>query len=70
MKRHRRAAYLSPRFRKLLREEPSVERDIQYWLIHVLHWHALLLAVIGILVIGVTSFGPGIHHVAAQNIHR
>jgi hypothetical protein len=55
--------------RKLLAEEQRVETDLRYWLIHALHWHALLLAVIGILVVGVTCFGPGLQGVSAS-IHR
>lgn len=37
-------------------EEPKVETDLKFWLIHALHWHALLLAIVGILVVGVTFF--------------
>ncbi len=60
---------ISSRMRKLLAEEQRVETDLRYWLIHALHWHALLLAVIGILVVGVTCFGPGLQGVSAS-IHR
>ncbi len=60
---------ISSRMRKLLAEEQRVETDLRFWLIHALHWHALLLAVIGVLVVGVTCFGPGLHGVSAS-IHR
>jgi hypothetical protein len=38
------------------REDPPLKTDLRYWLIHALHWHALLLAVIGVLVVGSTYF--------------
>lgn len=37
-------------------EDKPVETDLRYWLIHVLHWHALLFAVIAFFVVGMTFF--------------
>ncbi len=33
-----------------------VNRDLRFWLIHALHWHAFLFAVIAVLVVGMTMF--------------
>ncbi len=33
-----------------------VNRDLRFWLIHALHWHAVLVAVIAVLVVGMTMF--------------
>lgn len=43
---------LSRRFRDAMEEDAPVQRDARYWLIHALHWHALLVAAIAVLMIG------------------
>lgn len=37
-------------------DEAPVEADLVYWLEHVVHWHALLVAVITALAIGYIFF--------------
>lgn len=43
------------KLRELERESKIVEPDLKYWLHHVLHWHALLLATCAILALGYYS---------------
>lgn len=33
-------------------DDQPVETNFKFWLIHALHWHALLLALIAIMVVG------------------
>jgi hypothetical protein len=45
---------LADKVRFKLEDRP--EEDLKYWLIHVVHWHAFLVAVIAVLTIGNTYF--------------
>jgi hypothetical protein len=44
------------RLEQLEEEHLPVEPDLAFWLHHVVHWHALLLAVIAVLVFGQVFF--------------
>ena len=46
--------YLTPEFEARMRSlhEQKHATDLKYWLHHILHWHALLAAVMGIVAYG------------------
>lgn len=48
-KRVRRSLYLTTEFEQRMRSLHKHEPDLKYWLHHVLHWHALMFAVMGIV---------------------
>ncbi len=43
---------LSRHFREVMKQNAPIERDLRYWVIHALHWNALLFAVMTILTVG------------------
>jgi hypothetical protein len=51
---------------RALEDLQPVETNLRYWLIHALHWQALLLAIISVLVIGVTLFNEQTVYASAE----
>lgn len=56
MKRRNVSTRVSKRFLDIQKAEMPHEIDFGYWLIHALHWHAFLLAVVSVLTVGYTVF--------------